>query len=333
MATIKDVAKRANVSIATVSRVINGLGGVRPQTEKRILNAIEELNYSPNNLARSMVRRRTQTIGVIVPDIANPFFPEVIKGIEMRAREHGFTTILSNTNESVEEEFRILNALRERRVDGLIVTTANEHTSPLLEMSSEEIPVVLLDRYMEGCSYDGVLIDNVTGSYSAVRHLIDEGHHRIGLIAGPSDVTPGRERTKGYEKALRDYGIQIEKDYMMEGDFREESGYRCGARLLSMNQPPTAIFSSNNLMTLGLMKCIRDKGIKLGKEITVVGFDDLDIASFIEPPLTVVSRPMRKMGEIAAELLIERIEGIEIEQPRKIVLVPQLLVRQSLNNS
>lgn len=332
MATIKDVAKLSGVSIATVSRVINGMGGVRPKTEMRILNAITELNYSPNRLASSMVKKRSYTIGVIVPDIANPFFPEVVKGIEMRAREYGFTTILCNTDESVEEEYRILNVLRERRVDGMIITTASEQKSPLLHMKFEEIPVVLLDRYIEGCSYDGVVVDNKTGAYTAVKHLINEGHHRIGLIAGPWDVTPGRERTKGYEKALRDFGIQIDKKYMLEGDFREESGYQCGNELLSLNEPPTAIFSSNNLMTLGLLKCIHNRGIRLGKEITVVGFDDLDVATFIEPPLTVVSRPMRKMGEVAAELLIERIDGVEADQPRKIVLVPQLLIRQPRNS-
>jgi LacI family transcriptional regulator len=329
MSTIKDVAKKANVSIATVSRVINGLGGVKPDTEKRILKAIKEMNYSPNHLARSMVKKRTDTIGVIVPDIANPFFPEVIKGIEVSARKHGFTTFLANSNESVEEESRILNVLRKRRVDGLIVTTSNELESPLLQFEPDDIPIVLLDRDIEGSSYDSVVIDNVGGAYAAVKHLITEGHCQIGLIAGPSSVTPGRDRTKGYLKALKDFGIQVNPDYIREGDFKEESGYRLGSELLSMPTPPTAIFSCNNLMTLGLLKYIQDQGLRLKEDVTVIGFDDLDIANFIKPPLTVVSRPMRYMGEIAANLLIERINGLELSEPRKIVLVPQLLIRET----
>lgn len=279
-----------------------------------------------------MVVKRTQTIGVIVPDIANPFFPEVIKGIEEYAREYGFTTFLANSDESVDEESRILSALRERRVDGLIVTTASELDSPLVEFEFDSSPIVLLDRYIHKSPYDSVVIDNTRGAYTAVKHLVTEGHTKIGLIGGPSNVTPGRDRTKGYIQAHTDFEIPIRQEYILEGDFKEESGYRLGEKLLAMSQPPTAIFSANNLMTLGLLKYIQRRHLQLGKDITVIGFDDLDLATFIEPPLTVVSRPMRYMGEIAASLLIERINGAEFKEPRKIVLLPQLVIRKSTNN-
>ncbi|GGE26018.1 LacI family transcriptional regulator [Marinithermofilum abyssi] len=327
MVTIKDVAKKADVSVATVSRVINGLGGVRPATEERIRKAVEELNYLPNVIARSMVMKRTETIGVIVPDIANPFFPEVIKGIEEQARDSGYTLFLANTDESVEKERQLLHALRERRVDGLIVTTADEQHSPLMDLELGGLPVVLVDRHIQDSPYDSVVIDNVDGAYTAIKHLVTTGHTKIGLIAGPDHVTPGRERTEGYVQALRDFEIPARDQYMKEGDFKEESGYQLGKELLSLSDPPTAIFSANNLMTLGLLTCIRDQGRELGKDIVVVGFDDLDIATFVDPPLTVVSRPMRQMGEIAADMLVERIQGKTFPEPRKVILIPRLIVR------
>lgn len=327
--TIKDVARLARVSISTVSRVQNGSANVRPETRERILQAFRQLDYEPNAVARSMIKKTTQSIGVIIPDITNPFFPAVIKGIEDLARKLGFSTILCNTDESVEDERKALQILRQKRVDGLIITAADEKGLHIKKAAGDGLPVVLVDRLVEEGNLDAVLIDNVFGAYQAARHLILQGHKKLGVIAGPQNLTPGRDRLQGFKKALREYGVQIEERYMKFGDFREESGYVLGRQLLEAPSRPTAIFACNNLMTIGLIRAILGSGLRIGVDIAVVGFDDIEIATMLNPPITVVTRPMYKMGSLAFELLMERIEGNGPEEGRKVILIPELVVRGS----
>ncbi|MDA5107920.1 LacI family DNA-binding transcriptional regulator [Brevibacillus thermoruber] len=327
--TIEDVAKRANVSIATVSRVINRQGGVRQKTEARILAAIEELNYIPNAVARSMVKKTTNTIGIIIPDVNNPFFPTVVSGIEQKAREKGYFTFLCNTNESADTERELLTILLERSVDGLIITTADEAGDQLQTVMDAKIPVVAVDRAIKKFEVDTVLVGNVDGAYQATRHLILQGHKRIAIICGPQNTTPGYERFVGYKRALDDYGIPVVQEYVLEGDFKEESGRRLTKQLYQLPERPTAIFSSNNLMTVGCMKALYELDWKLGEEVSFIGFDDVDIATFVNPPLTVVSRPMRKLGEVAFEMLYERMTEGWDGAKRHYVLSPELKIRQS----
>ncbi|MGG3492995.1 LacI family DNA-binding transcriptional regulator [Brevibacillus choshinensis] len=327
--TIVDVAKHANVSIATVSRVINQLGGVRKNTEGRILQAIEELNYIPNAVARSMVKKSTKTIGIIIPDVNNPFFPAVVSGIEQKAREKGYFTLLCNTNESADTERELLRIFMERSVDGLVITTADERGDQLQTVIDAKIPIVAVDRAIKKFEVDTVLVGNIDGAYQATRHLILQGHQKIAIICGSQNTTPGYERFVGYKQAMEDYGIPLVDEHILEGDFKEESGNRLTRALYDLPDRPTAILSSNNLMTMGCLKALSELGWKLGEEVSFIGFDDVDIATFINPPLTVVSRPMRKLGEIAFDLLYERMTRSSVQGKRHYVLSPDLNIRQS----
>ncbi|RLQ92286.1 LacI family DNA-binding transcriptional regulator [Falsibacillus albus] len=328
-ATIQDVARVAEVSIATVSRVINNQGGVRKATEERILKAIEETGYIRNAAARSIKIKDTKTIGVIVPDINNPFFPSVMAGIEQKARENGYLAILASTNESTVVEGEILKNFIERGVDGVILTTANEAGDHLKQVHEQGIPVVAVDRSIQRYDCDTVLVDNVKGSYQAVQHMILQGHEKIAIICGPQNTTPGRERFIGYKKALEDYNIPLDERYIIQGDFGERSGYLAAKELHDLEERPTAIFASNNLMTIGCVKAVSALDWKLGEEVSFFGFDDVEIATFVNPKLSVVSRPMHAVGEIAFQLLHERIQFKEPLPKREYKLSPELIVRES----
>lgn len=326
---IQDVARLAEVSIATVSRVINNQGGVRKATEERILKAIAELGYIRNAAARTMKRKETKTIGVIVPDIKNPFFPHVMAGIEQKARDTDYFTILSSTNESPIIEEKIVKNFIERGVDGVIVTTANENGEQLKLLQEQRIPIVAVDRAIRSFEVDTVLVDNEKGAYQAVQHLILQGHERIAIICGPQDTTPGFERFVGYKKALQDYKIPLDERLVVHGDFGEESSYLATKKLSELKERPTAIFSSNNMMTIGCMKALEDLNWKLGYEVSFVGFDDVDIATFLNPKLTVVARPLNAIGEIAFMFLHERINHKEALPKRQYSMPPELIIRQS----
>ncbi|AGK52281.1 LacI family DNA-binding transcriptional regulator [Bacillus sp. 1NLA3E] len=325
---IQDVARVAEVSIATVSRVINNQGGVRKATEERILKAIQELGYIRNAAARTMKRKETKTIGVIVPDIKNPFFPLVMAGIEQKAREKDYFTILSSTNESQNIEEKIVKNFIERGVDGVIITTANENGEHLKLLQEQNIPMVAVDRSIRSFEVDTVLVDNIKGSYQAVQHLILQGHRKISIICGPQNTTPGLERYLGYKKALEDYNIPLDEKLVIQGDFGEHSGYLATEKLRELDERPTAIFSSNNLMTIGCMRALDDLNWKLGYEVSFIGFDDVDIATFLNPKLSVVARPMTAVGEIAFMFLHERIHFKDLPK-RQYSLPPELIIRQS----
>lgn len=329
--TIQDVAKRANVSVATVSRVINHQGGVRKPTEERIQIAIKELRYIRNAVARSMVRKETKTIGVIIPDICNPFFPEIIAGIERKAIAQDYFTTLSSSNESKKIERKIIQNFLERGVDGIIVTTADESGEQLKPLFDLNIPVVAVDRAIKNFEVDTVLTGNREGAYEAVRHLIKQKHEKIAIIRGPQDTTPGLERFKGYHQAMDEYGLSIRDEWVRDGDFMERSGYELTKKLATCKDRPTAIFSSNNLMSIGSIKALYEMNWVLGKEVSFVGFDDIEIATFTNPRLTVVSRPMRNLGELAFQLLFERMneDKLQRRQKREFIVSPHLIVRES----
>ncbi|MFC7370386.1 LacI family DNA-binding transcriptional regulator [Fictibacillus iocasae] len=326
---IHDVAKLANVSIATVSRVINGQGGVRPKTEERILLAINELGYIRSAAARTMKKKETKTVGVIVPDIKNPFFPIVMAGIEQKAREKGYFTILSSTDESMAVEENIMRNFIERGVDGVIVTTANENSDHLKLLETQGIPIVAVDRVLNKLSVDTVLVDNEQGAFDAVSHLIKLGHERIAIICGPLDTTPASRRLMGFKRAMNENGLAVNSRFIVQGNFQEDGGYQAARKLFSQKERPTAIFSSNNLMSLGCLKAMQDLNWKLGQEVAFVGFDDIDIATLIEPRLTVVSRPMDHLGELAFQMLHERMLAKEHLPKREFILSPELIIRDS----
>jgi len=330
--TQRDIARLAGVSTATVSRVINKQGNVSPDTERKVLSVIEKYGYLPNTIAKSLRIRRTRTIGFIVPDIGNPFFPEVLKGIEAVCVERGYNLILGNTNEDIKTEMEVVRNLRQQSVDGLLMILVDSSGGTLksgLRGTDRALPVVFIDRHIQGFRHDSVIIDNEGGVYQATRYLIGLGHKRIAIIHGPSCTTPGDGRRRGYMRAMREGGIDIVSQYMKEGDFRIASGYQLTRELLLSPKPPTAIIGGNNLMTIGSFKAIRDIRIDIPNQVSLVGFDDFLLSAYLTPPITVIDRPMSDMGKIAAELLISRIENDDKSAVREIVLPTELKIRQS----
>lgn len=294
------------------------------------MKAIKELNYVRSAVARSMILKKTKTIGVIIPDVSNPFFGEVVAGIENNASKKDYFATLSISNESTEKESKIIQHFMERGVDGVIVTTANENGNQIKPLMDLNIPVVAVDRMINNFEVDTVLIGNREGSYEATCHLINQGHKKIAIISGPQDTTPGNERYKGFCQALNEYNLEIKDEWVGDGDFTENSGYNLTMDFFQFESKPTAIFSSNNLMSIGSLKALSEMNLKIGKDISFVGFDDIELATFLKPQLTMVSRPMKSIGEIAFQLLYDRItEGSNIRNKREYILSPRLIVRDS----
>ena len=325
-ATIKDVAARAGVSTATVSRYLNG-GHVRQA--RRIDEAIEALAFRPNQLARSLKSGSTRTIGVLVPDISNPFFADVVKGVESVMRAGEYSLLLCNTDENVERERTVISLLLQKQVDGILMAPATEWSDAPLMLRARRVPVVLIDRRIEAEDFDVVLVDNVNGSAQAAEYLVSLGHERIAMVSGPLDTTPGRERYEGFLQGLRATGRELDERYLQVADFREDGGYQAALRLLAVRPAPTALFVSNNLMSIGALRAIHNLGIHIPQEMSFVGFDDLALAELTHPPLTVISRPSTEQGVLAMRLLKFRMEDTAEATPRKIVLETRLTVRGS----
>jgi LacI family transcriptional regulator, repressor for deo operon, udp, cdd, tsx, nupC, and nupG len=327
MVRIKDVAKLANVSTATVSRVLRNADNVTEETRKRVLEAIEKLNYQPNVLGRYLRRMETETILVVVPDITNPFFSKVLRGIESVAIQNGYQVLLGDTQNNVRLEEEYLNLLRQKQVDGMILLTARIHRD-LMEEISKQFPIVLACEYLEGSNIPTVSIDNISSARKATEHLIKLGHRRIAHLSGPMNIILSRDRLRGYQQAMMQYELDIDPVLIQEGDFTYELGYNLTLKLLALEKPPTAIFAANDEMAIGAIKAIRKLSLRVPDDIAVVGFDDIKIASIFEPNLTTISQPMFEIGEKAMNLLLQLIEGKELDR-RQFVLEDQLIVRDS----
>ena len=325
-ATIKDVAARAGVSTATVSRYLNGN---RVRQARRIAEAVEALTFRPNQLARSLKSGSTRTIGVLVPDISNPFFADVVKGVESVMRAGEYSLLLCNTDENIERERTIINLLLQKQVDGILMAPATEWSDAPLMLRARRVPVVLIDRRIEAQDFDVVLVDNVNGSAQAAEYLASLGHERIAMISGPLDTTPGRERYEGFLQGLRTAGHELDERYLEVADFREDGGYQAALRLLAVRPAPTGLFVSNNLMAIGALRDIHNLGIRIPVEMSFLCFDDLALAELTSPPLTVISRPSTEQGVLAMRLLKFRMEDTAEAAPRKIVLETRLTVRGS----
>jgi LacI family transcriptional regulator len=331
-ATIVEVAKRADVSIATVSNVIRGTRRVSPKLTERVRKAISDLDYSPNEIARSLKVRQTRMLAMVLPDITNPFFPEIIRGAEDTAFERGYLLMTANTDEQIGRERRIVAALRSYRVDGLLLAPASgADTGHLKSTIDAGVALVCLDRTVSGVKTDAVLLDNVRGARECVRHMIQKGHRRIAIITGSLDLQTGRERLRGYEEALREADIRQEKGRVLEGDFRHDSGYRLGRQLMQQADKPTAIFVCNGVMTLGVLKAFEELRIRCPKDVALATFDDLAVDSPFHPHLTTVVQPSYEMGARAASILIDRIEGHITKEPSIVRVAPTLVVRESTN--
>jgi len=329
--TIKDVARQANVSVATVSRVINGLDRVSESTRKRVLKVIEELKYVPNSMAASMIKKQMNMLAVVVPDIQNPFYTAVIQGTVEVAKKEGYFTFLISTNEDEAEESGYFDGFLSKNVDGIVLI--GSHKEPEFYRTIKK-PVVLVDRYINNTGLDGVVIDNFRGAYEATSHLLENGHRRIAIINGPHDFNDGKERYWGYQQAMTESGVQLEPRYHKQGNWFEDNGYQSTVELMRLDKPPTAIFAANNLICQGTIKALRDLNIAIGEEISLIGFDENDLAQYVQPRVSVVRRPTREMGTHAAEMLIQKIKQKDNSNanPKKMTLSVELMKFESVKN-
>ncbi|OGO09334.1 MAG: LacI family transcriptional regulator [Chloroflexi bacterium RBG_13_60_13] len=328
MPTMRDVAKRAGASVTTVSHVVNGTRRVSDGLRQQVLTAVTELGYQPNALARSLRSKKTHTIGLVVPDSANPFFAEVARGIEDVTFEAGHSVILCNSDGNLQKELLYTDLLVEKQVDGILFVAAGFSAEHILRLLQRRIPVVVVDREIPGVSVDSVLTDNERGGWLATDHLIKLGHCRIGCITGPSDLTPSADRVRGYQRALQESGLPVESELVVKGEFQSESGHRAAHSLLGMEDPPTAVFACNDLMAVGVFGAAYERSFQVPDQLSVVGFDDIRLASFTNPPLTTVAQPKHEMGALAARMLLDRMQDPEMA-PRRRLLETKLLVRRS----
>jgi LacI family transcriptional regulator len=325
---MRDVAERAGVSVTSVSHVINKTRPVSYELRERVLAAMEELGYQPNRLARSLRSGKTQIIGTIVPDSADPFFAEVARGIEDTAFENGYSLILCNSDANLGKEAFYTDVLLEKRVDGILFLAVGVSTERILDLQQRGMPVVVVDRELPGVNVDSVVADNAGGGWSATCHLIDLGHRCIGYIAGPSDLTLSEYRHTGYCKALEEAGIAPDEDLVVRGAFDFESGYKAAHQLLAKSKRPTAIFACNDLMAIGAICAAVELGLQVPQDLSVVGYDDVPLASYSNPPLTTIAQPIYDLGVVAASLLLERLQDPS-KPTRRIVLDVELQIRRS----
>lgn len=331
MATVKEVARKAGVSVGTVSNVLTGITPVSPKRRDRVLAVIRELGFQPNQIARSLKLRRTKMLGMILSDITNPFFSHLARGAEDAALKHGYLLLTFNTDDRVERERQVLAVLRERQVDGILLVVAPGNTvySHITDAMAKGVPLVCLDRVPPKVQVDSVTVNNVRAAQDCVRHLIAVGHRRIGVLTGSFLLQTARQRLQGYKRALAEAGIPLREEYIRQGEFRAPSGYELGKALLSPPRRPTAVFCSNGMLAFGVLKAVEELGLRCPDDIAIAAFDDLPAAEVIRPHLTSVAQPAYRIGYTGAELLVERLEGRTGPDRVRIVLPTELKIRES----
>jgi LacI family transcriptional regulator len=332
MATIREVAEIAKVSPTTVSHVVNNTRFVSDDVRTRVVAAMRELNYRPNALARSLRRGETHTLGLILPDSANPFFAEVGHAIEGAAFALGYSVILCNTENDDNKERLYTEVLENKQVDGMIFVAAGENHEAISAIGKNGLPLVVVDRDMCSLELDTVTTDNHHGGMIATQHLLSLGHQIIGCITGPSNITPSAERVTGYNSALRQAGILVEESLLVRGDFHAPSGYSAAMQILQRHLRPTAIFVCNDMMAIGALRAAAQLGLRVPEDVAIVGFDDIELASYTTPPLTTVAQPKQEIGQLAVKLVFERM-GSPSLPPRHNVLSTRLIIRESSTRS
>ncbi len=325
--SIKDIARVAKVSHSTVSRALRDSPLVNRETAERIRQIAEEMGYRPSAVARSLVTRKTKTIGVVVTTIADPFIAEVVSGIEEVANDHGYSVFLANSNADPDREIKVVHSFHERRVDGILVTASRVGALYIGHLSEMKVPIVLINNQHPGEFVHSVMIDNVTASRMATEHLIQLGHRRIAYIGDQFGYQSDTERFAGYRQALERAGLTFQPELIVHGDGKPEGGMRAMEHLLRLSPLPTAVFCYNDMTALGALRVARMRGLRVPADISLVGFDDLFIASYTEPPLTTIRQPKRQMGQRAMELLLQLLRGEDSQQT--IWMQGELIVRNS----
>lgn len=323
--TIKDVAALAGVSVGTTSRVLSGNPSTSPAARERVHAAVAELGYRPDARARSLRSARSQTVGLLISDVRNPFFADVAHGAEQAALRSSYVTLLANANEDPKQQDTYLESFLTQRVDGIIIAPQGEESAHLWALATT-VPLVFVDRTVDGFEVPSVTSDNTLGIDQAVAHLADRGHTRIGYIGGPRSISTGRARHDAFVRAVARHRLDTDPGLITSGDFRSASGAVAAERLLSGAQPPTALLAADSPMAVGALGALRRRGLRIGSDVDLVAFDDIEWFSELDPPLTVVSHDAQAMGSTAMRLLLDVIEG---RTPESVVLPTRLVVRES----
>jgi len=331
--TIKDIARMARVSPTAVSMALNDRPRIGSETRKRILRIAKKLHYQPNFVARSLVMKRSHTLGVIITTIMNPFYPELAKGIEDRALESGYNIILCSTNYDLRLEKHYIDMLRSKGVDGIVFSSVEVDDPNIKPLIEDRFPFVLVNRRIHNRflerKVDQIVLDNVSGGYMAMEHLYKLGHRRIGIIAGGLNTSTAVERTEGAKKLVKDYGLTFDSNLMMECRFSKDSAYESMKKFLSMKNPPTAVFAENDYMALGSREAVLEAGLKIPEDMALVGFDDIVAGALKGVEITTVSQKKYEMGSLAVKILIDKIRDGTPSMVHQTILEPELIIRNS----
>ncbi|MBB5325394.1 LacI family transcriptional regulator [Anoxybacillus tepidamans] len=326
--TIYDVAKEAGVSISTVSRVINNTGRISEKTRKKVLKVMETLHYQPSMVASALTGKRTRTIGLIIPDVANPFFAEIARKVEDRGRELGFNVLMCNTDNNPETEEMYLSLLKQKSVDGIIIGTTTKNYTVLNELLHEHFPIAFIAQDIPELAIDVVRVDDFLGGYQAVSHLVSLGHKKIAIMLGNLNRTSDKDRLQAYRQVLQENGLEYDERLVIYTDYSMEAGKRAAFELLRSPQKPTAIFACFDSLAVGVYQAAKEMGLCIPEDLSVVGFDNTILATIVDPPLTTVAQPIDEMGRQVVDLIIREIEG-EKNMKQRVILPPELIVRHS----
>ncbi|MBX8528477.1 LacI family transcriptional regulator [Pseudomonas cichorii] len=328
MATIKDVAALAGISYTTVSHVLNKTRPVSDPVRIKVEAAIAQLDYVPSAVARSLKAKTTSTIGLLIPNGINPYFAELARGIEDHCERNGFCVILCNSDDNPEKQRNYLRVLLEKRVDGLIVSSVGGDVSIAGGLAEVRTPLVIVDRELEGIDADMVRIDHEHGAYLATRHLLDLGHRDIACIGGPDNTVVADMRFVGYRRAMQEAGVEVVPEWVVRSDFTSSAGHEAAVGLLAGHRP-TAIFAGNDVIAIGVLRAAAERNIPVPRELSVIGFDDIQMSRYVYPALTTVGQSIMQLGETAAEMLLSRIVGASTELPGRRLVTPSVVVRES----
>jgi LacI family transcriptional regulator len=327
MATIKDVAAIAGISYTTVSHVLNRTRPVSEEVRKKVEAAIAQLDYVPSAVARSLKAKSTLTIGLLIPNGINPYFAELARGIEDHCERNGFCVILCNSDDNPQKQRNYLRVLLEKRVDGLIVSSVGSDDGLLNGLAAVRTPMVIVDRDLENINADLVRIDHEVGAYLATTHLLEQGHRHIACISGPAQTSVARMRLAGYRRAMHEAQIDVPVDWIVESDFTGPSGYQAAVTLLE-GRRPTAIFAANDMVGIGVLRAAAERNIRVPSDLSVIGFDDIQMSRYLYPALTTVGQSILQLGERAAEVLLRRI-AVPTTAVEQLIVSPRIVLRES----
>ncbi|SFS53006.1 LacI family DNA-binding transcriptional regulator [Paenibacillus sp. BC26] len=329
-ATIYDVAREAGVSIAAVSQVINGKGKISEERRASIISVMEQLNYKPSLIASALTGKKTYTLGLLIPDISNPFFAEIARAVEDQGDVHGYSLVICSTDNKDERVERYLTLLGQKSVDGIIIGTGMDSGELLDLLLKKSIPLAVIAREMPGHDLATVVVDDYEGGRMAARHLLGLGHTRMAVLAEHRKVISSRERIRGFQDEVVEAGLQL-PEYMVKMNGRDlvNDGRRSASELLRYADRPTAVFCCNDLLAIGALQAAKEMGVRVPEELSIVGFDNTILATVTDPPLTTVSQPTEQMGQLVVDLVLSKNDAAKPGEPKRVMLKPELVVRQS----